>query len=110
MLRLLNWGQRRNSYVVIQVTKSFKTESIRKLSNFNFQRTKTLYQINLNDIAFFCTSLNGERCKNCENTSKILKISCLRYHFVKFDISILGLSYETFFGVITDNLLHLYSL
>ena len=32
--------------------------------------------------------------KNCENMGKILKISCARFHFVKFDI---------FFGVITDN-------
>ena len=30
-----------------------KKESIRKLSNFNFQWTKTLYQNNLNNIAFF---------------------------------------------------------
>ena len=28
-------------------------ESIKKLSNFNFQWTKTLYQNNLNNIAFF---------------------------------------------------------
>ena len=33
----------------------FKTESIRKLSNFNFQWTKTMYQNNLNNIAFFFT-------------------------------------------------------
>ena len=32
---------------------STKTESIRKLSNFNFQWTKTLYQNNLKNIAFF---------------------------------------------------------
>jgi len=32
-----------------------KTESIRKLSNFNFQWTKTLYQNNLNNVAFFFT-------------------------------------------------------
>ena len=31
----------------------FKTESIRKLSNFDFQWTKTLYQNNLKNIAFF---------------------------------------------------------
>ena len=31
----------------------FKMESIKKLSNFNFQWTKTLYQNNLNNIAFF---------------------------------------------------------
>ena len=30
-------------------------ESIRILSNFNFQWTKTLYQSNLNNIAFFFT-------------------------------------------------------
>ena len=30
-----------------------KMESIRKLSNFNFQSTKTLYQNNLNNIGFF---------------------------------------------------------
>ena len=31
----------------------FKTESVTKLSNFNFKWTKTLYQNNLNNIAFF---------------------------------------------------------
>ena len=36
-------------------------ESIRKLSNFNFQRTKTLYQIILNNIAFFFTFFKGYR-------------------------------------------------
>ena len=29
------------------------TESLKKLSNFNFQWTKSLYQNNLNHIAFF---------------------------------------------------------
>ena len=33
--------------------KRIKTEFIRKLSNFNFQWTKTLYQNNLNHIVFF---------------------------------------------------------
>ena len=41
---------------------SVKTESIRKLSNFNFQWTKTLYQNNLNNIAFFFTFFKGYRC------------------------------------------------
>ena len=36
----------------------YKMESIRKLSNFNFQWAKTLYQNNLNNIA-----LKGYRCK-----------------------------------------------
>ena len=38
-----------------------KTESIKKLSNFYFQWTKTLYQNNLNHIAFFFTFLKGYR-------------------------------------------------
>ena len=37
-------------------------ESIRKLNNFNFQRTKTLYQNNLNHIAFFLTLFKSYRC------------------------------------------------
>ena len=45
----------------IQNSKSFeiKTESTRKLSNFNFQWTKSLYQNNLKNIAFFVTFLKG---------------------------------------------------
>ena len=39
----------------------FKTESIRKLSNFNFQWTKTMYQNNLNNIAFFFTFFKDYR-------------------------------------------------
>ena len=86
-------------------------ESIRKLSNFNFQWTKTLYLNNLNNTAFFfylflsffiCnntkdyfswepTKINVKFYKNCENTGKILKISCVRCHFVKFNICFLGL-------------------
>ena len=41
----------------------FKTETIRKLSNFNFQClwTKTLYQNNLNSITLFLTFFKGCR-------------------------------------------------
>ena len=39
-----------------------KTESIRKLSNFNFQWTKTLYQNNLKYITFFFTLFKSYRC------------------------------------------------
>ena len=39
----------------------FKTESIRKLSNFNCQWTETLYQNNLNNIAFFFTFFKDYR-------------------------------------------------
>ena len=38
--------------------KEIKTESIRKLSNFNFQWTKTLYQNNLKHTAFLFTLFN----------------------------------------------------
>ena len=36
-----------------------KTESTRKLSNFNFEWTKTLYQNNLKNIVFFFAFFNG---------------------------------------------------
>ena len=39
--------------------KRINTESPRKLSSFNFQWTKTLYQNNLKIIAFFFTFLKG---------------------------------------------------
>ena len=35
--------------------------------------------------------MNVKFHKNCENTGKILKISCVRCNFVKFDIHFLGL-------------------
>ena len=47
------WGQS------LLVLKGFKRESIRKLSNFNFQQTKALYQNNLNNIAFFFYIFQG---------------------------------------------------
>ena len=34
-------------------------KSFRNLSNFNFQRTKTLYQNNFKHIAFYCTLFKG---------------------------------------------------
>ena len=39
-----------------------KKESIRKLSKFNFQWTKTLYHNNLNNIAFFFTFFKSYKC------------------------------------------------
>ena len=38
-----------------QLCDKIKTESTRKLSNFNFQWTKALYQNNLKNIVFFFT-------------------------------------------------------
>ena len=91
------------------------TESNRKLSNFYSPWTKTLYQNNLKNIAFFFYIFQGSKrylviCnntkdyfskepkkmnvkfhKNCESTGKIPKISCARCHFVKFDIRFLEL-------------------
>ena len=40
-------------------TKKIKTESIGKLSNFNSQGTKILYQNNLKNIAFFFYIFQG---------------------------------------------------
>ena len=71
-------------------TLKFKTQVIRKLSNFNFQWTKTLYQNNLIvSHSFYIFQVKFH--KNCENTGKILKISCVRCHFMKCDVYFLGL-------------------
>ena len=35
--------------------------------------------------------MNVKFHKNCENTGKVVKMSCVRYNFVKFDIHFLGL-------------------
>ena len=51
--------------------------------------------------------MNVKFHKNCENSGKILKISCVTYQFVKSDIYFLGLPYEIFLGVITDDRLYL---
>ena len=48
--------------VVNNIDINIKTESIRKLSNFNFQWTKTLYQNNLKHIAFFFTFSQSYGC------------------------------------------------
>ena len=66
-------------------------ESIRKLSNFNFQWTKTLYRRIIFPFSHFSRAIEISYRKN---TGKILKISCVICYFVKFDI---------YFGVITDN-------
>ena len=109
-----------------------KMEFTRKLSNFYFQWGKTLYQNNLTNIAFFFTFFKGLRCNKKSSVVtpkkishgrqrkwmsnftryviaqvlKILKISCVKcYNSVKFDIHFLGLPWEIFFGVTTDDLL-----
>ena len=41
---------------------TFKTESIKKLSNFTFQCTKTLYQNNFKHSGFFFTFFEGYKC------------------------------------------------
>ena len=51
---------------------AFKTEYISKLSNFNFSWTKTLYQKNLNNIAFlFFTFFKGARENKCQILQEI---------------------------------------
>ena len=51
--------------------------------------------------------MNVKFHKNWDYTGKILKFSCVRCNFVKFDICFLGLPSEFFFGVTTDDSLHL---
>ena len=67
-------GQRRNLRVMAEFCEfhqCFKMKSIRKLSNFNFQWTKTLYQNNFKHIAFFSTLFKGDKRKKLyEITSK----------------------------------------
>ena len=47
--------------------------------------------------------MNVKFHKNCDDTGKILKISCVICNSVKFDFHFLGLSSEIFFGVMTVN-------
>ena len=47
--------------------------------------------------------MNVKFHKNCENAGKILKISCVRCNFVKFDIHVLRLPLEIFFRLISDD-------
>ena len=100
-----------------------KTESIRKLSNFNFQWQKSCttiiqtishtfftffkqyrYNVICNNTKDYLSSepkkVNVKFCKNCENTGKILKISCVRCHFVKFDINIIFLGSHKKFSLV----------
>ena len=47
--------------------------------------------------------MNVKFHKDCENMDKILKISHARCNFAKFDIHLLRLPLEIFFGVIKDD-------
>ena len=100
-------------------------ESIRKLSNFNFQWTKHCTRITYtisHSLLYFsrtiiivtCNStkdyfsqrhkeINVNFHKNCENTGKILQISTADVILLNLTLIFLGLSLEIFFGVITDN-------
>ena len=47
---------------MVMYANEFETKFIRKLSNFNFPWTKTLYQNNFKHIAFFFTLFKGYKC------------------------------------------------
>ena len=55
-------GLLRENCVFTAAKQRLKTESISKLSRFNFQWTKTLYQNNLKHIAFIITLFENYRC------------------------------------------------
>ena len=102
-------------------TPLFKEESTRKLSNFDFQWTKTLYQNNLKNIAFFFTFFKGLRCnkssvvtpkkishgsprKWMSNFTRIVITQVKFWKFHEWDVilwnltfRILGLPWEMFF-------------
>ena len=110
-----------------------KTESIRKLSNFYFQWTKTLFQNNFNHSAFFFTLFECYKCHNLyeitpkkkflwelspsKQTSKasnFTKWNLAHDDFtpvfsipLKFEIYFSGSHKNLFFGVISYSLLHL---
>ena len=51
-----------NFVIAVAVTDKDRREFIRKLSNFTFQWTKTLYKNILSHMAFFFTVLKGYKC------------------------------------------------
>ena len=109
----------------------FKTESTRTLNNFDFQRTKTLYHNNLKHIAFFLSFFKGYWCKKSsvvtrkKNShgrprkwmSNFTELHPVHMQFSEFYLcnhnyceiwhSFSQLPWEIFFGVPTDDLLHL---
>ena len=52
--------------------------------------------------------MNAKFHKNCDYTGKILKISFVRCHFVKFDICFLGL-HKKFFSVLLQMIYYIFS-
>ena len=69
-----------------------KTKSIRKVSNFNFQWTKTLYQNNFKYIAAFFTPFQGDECNKLYQITpkkrfllepKKTNFKSLKYHKMK---------------------------
>ena len=99
-------------------------KSIRKLSNFNFQWTKTLYQNNFKHSAFFFTLFKGYKCnKLYEITPKKRFLSepektnfkSLKFHKLMKSICMTMFSQFLYlfslapisFGVISRNLSHL---
>ena len=53
---------KKNRRLPNKTRKEINTESIRKLSNFYFQWTKTLYQNKVKQIVFFLTLFEGYKC------------------------------------------------
>ena len=52
--------------------------------------------------------MNVKFHKNCENTGKSLLISCVRCHFVKFDIYFLGLPHKKFSLVLSQMIYYIF--
>ena len=60
----------------IKTKKEINTESIRKLSNFYFQWTKTLYQNKFKQIAFFFPVFEGYKCNKLYEITPKTRFLC----------------------------------
>ena len=74
---------------------------LRKLSNFNFQRTKTSYQNNFRHIPFFFTLFKGYKCNKfyeiTPEKSFLLDPEKTNFKSLKFCMTILPVKFEFYF-------------
>ena len=82
----------KNRRLLNKTKKEINTESIRKLSNFYFQWTKTLYQNKFKQIAFFFPVFEGYKCnklyeitpkKKCLREPEKTKFKSFKFHKIK---------------------------
>ena len=57
----------------------------------NGKKRSSMKRTKKENFSWESEKMNVKFHKNCENTGKILKFSCVRCNFVKFDMHFLGL-------------------